>query len=298
MDGIEEGSTFGPVADFYILGRMAGKMTVSILRDKIKPTLIPSLIQDHPMILINKKSVDRLGITVPENRLKNFRYVGENVISVVFPNNLAPWVIEKSHSGIMVDIVRNALSFQGYSLKPSYQNLKQINTCIPKNVDANAQVESDAVKGYYSRKVAEFETSLISLKSNRVNIRSITELKTKKITAFLNAKRLFGIPFAEAMQANPEYKETGDQEKQVAMLFNRQADLILLDRKIFNYVRQTTHLADTSAPVDFHTVQNLTGPSPVFVVFREKKYREMFDAGFQKLIERGQIEKINHDYIK
>lgn len=73
--GIEEGSTFGPVADFYILGKMSGEMAVKILKENIAVVRLQSEIQDPPLTLINRKSANILGIQVPEDQLENFKYV-------------------------------------------------------------------------------------------------------------------------------------------------------------------------------------------------------------------------------
>jgi len=73
--GIEEGSTFGPVADFYVLGRISGEMAVKILKENIDPARLQSKIQDPPLTLINRKSANVLGIQIPEEQLKNFKYV-------------------------------------------------------------------------------------------------------------------------------------------------------------------------------------------------------------------------------
>lgn len=73
--GIEEGSTFGPVADFYVLGRTSGEMAVKILKENIDPARLQSKIQDLPLTLINRKSANILGIQIPEDQLKNFQYI-------------------------------------------------------------------------------------------------------------------------------------------------------------------------------------------------------------------------------
>ncbi len=72
--GVEEGSTFGPVADFYTLGKMAGEMAVKILRDGISPARLQSKIMEPPLTLVNRDGIKRLGLTVPEHKLANLRY--------------------------------------------------------------------------------------------------------------------------------------------------------------------------------------------------------------------------------
>ena len=73
--GIEQGSTFGVVADFYVLGKMSGEMAVKILKENIRPTQLRSRIQDPPLTLINRTSARLLGVPIPENKLQNFEYV-------------------------------------------------------------------------------------------------------------------------------------------------------------------------------------------------------------------------------
>jgi len=64
--GIEQGATFGVVADFYQLGMMAGEMAAQILLDKALPESIESKLQEPPTYLFNKNSIKQLGINVPE----------------------------------------------------------------------------------------------------------------------------------------------------------------------------------------------------------------------------------------
>jgi len=71
--GIEEGATFGPVADFQILGRLSDEMAARIPKEGIQPARLQSKIQDPPSILINKRSAEIIGI--PEEELSKFQYV-------------------------------------------------------------------------------------------------------------------------------------------------------------------------------------------------------------------------------
>ncbi|QTA89124.1 ABC transporter substrate binding protein [Desulfonema magnum] len=73
--GIENGSTFGPVADFYTLGQISGKMAARILKEKISPSQLQSKLQNPPLILINKNSAEIMRIKIPEDKLENFKYV-------------------------------------------------------------------------------------------------------------------------------------------------------------------------------------------------------------------------------
>ena len=73
-NGVEAGSTFGPVADFYTLGYMSGKMAVEILVNKVKPTKMQSKLHQPPMILVNRRSLELLDITIPAS-ISNIKYI-------------------------------------------------------------------------------------------------------------------------------------------------------------------------------------------------------------------------------
>ena len=70
--GIEAGATFGPVADFYTLGKMSGQMAANILLNKVSPSSISSQWQNPPQYLVNKSSFKKLKINLPSGL--NFVY--------------------------------------------------------------------------------------------------------------------------------------------------------------------------------------------------------------------------------
>lgn len=71
--GIEKGSTFGPVADFYTLGKISGSKAVKVLVDKVAPSKMRSELQDPPLYLINKSSVKTLGLKLAP--IDHVRYI-------------------------------------------------------------------------------------------------------------------------------------------------------------------------------------------------------------------------------
>ncbi len=72
--GVLDGSTFGPVADFFTLGEMSGDMAIKILKEHESPSNLQSLLQDPPLILVNRKSLQAVKLELPEN-FKGFKYV-------------------------------------------------------------------------------------------------------------------------------------------------------------------------------------------------------------------------------
>lgn len=70
--GIQQGATFGPVADFYLLGKQSGLLAADILLNGKQPRHLESSLQKTPTFLINKESFSRLQLD--EKKLANFSY--------------------------------------------------------------------------------------------------------------------------------------------------------------------------------------------------------------------------------
>lgn len=134
-------------------------------------------------------------LLVPVFMLFSGSIVWTKDLCIVFPLNLPPWTLQADDSGIAVDIVRKSLKLKGHHLKTEYLSLKLLNLALKADCDAHAQVESRTLKGFYSDKILDFQTSLISLKPNGFIIGSVNDLQDKHIIAFPNASVLFGNAF-------------------------------------------------------------------------------------------------------
>ena len=72
--GIKDGSSFGPVADFYTLGQLSGQMAVRIIQQQQHPSSMSSKLQEPPLTLINKSSMTALKLDIPSD-LSGVQYV-------------------------------------------------------------------------------------------------------------------------------------------------------------------------------------------------------------------------------
>ncbi len=75
--GIEQGASFGPVADFYTLGFMAGQKAARILRDGLAPSKLESEVQNPPLFLVNRNTINHLGIPLSPEALRNVTWTDE-----------------------------------------------------------------------------------------------------------------------------------------------------------------------------------------------------------------------------
>lgn len=222
----------------------------------------------------------------------------ERTLRVGFPRNLPPWTLQSEMSGITIEIVQGVMRYHGYSVSPVFLSLTELNEGIAPQLDAHAQVESRNLEGYYSKKILDFETSLVSLRYNQFDIDRMRHLGDKRIAAFQNASFLFGPEFREMSRSNPDYMELEDQEQQVVLLYNGRVDVILIDKRIFLYFRRITSRTNTSMPVRFHEVPGLTIVSPAFVVFRSREMRDLFDEGLESMMNENLYYDIFYKYVR
>ena len=64
--GIQQGALFGPVADFYTLGQMAGLKAAKILKQGVRPSQLATELQEPPLFLVNQTTLRALGIQLSD----------------------------------------------------------------------------------------------------------------------------------------------------------------------------------------------------------------------------------------
>ena len=115
------------------------------------------------------------------------------------------------------------------------------------------------------------------------------------MVAFQNASSYMGDEFRDMAEKNSRYSESTLQVNQVRHLFLERTDIILLDRRIFEYYRQLLHdTMDVTAPV---TVHRLFPKVPRTAVFLDPDIRDEFNQGLLELATTGRLQAINERYI-
>ncbi|MBF0289428.1 MAG: ABC transporter substrate-binding protein [SAR324 cluster bacterium] len=218
-------------------------------------------------------------------------------LHIAIGRSLPPYVIQKSNSGMELDIVRESLKHKGYSLKPRYVALKQVPIVYNKKwVDGAMTITEDfGINAYFSDVVMTYQNFAITLAKNNLQINLIEDLQGKSIVAFQNAKIYLGEAFSKAVQSNPSYSEVANQLYQVNRLYSGRADVVISDKNIFLYYKIQAQVPDTKQKIVFHSV---FPPNPYKVAFREQKIRNDFNVGLKQLRESGRYQKIIQHYIQ
>lgn len=213
--------------------------------------------------------------------------------------SIPPYVFRDSNSGMELDIIREALKVAGYTITPKYLPLKRIRKALKSGIVDGALTVKETMgieSAYFADKShIYYQNIAVSLKENQLDIQDIMGLKDYSIIVFQNADDYVGGKWLEMKKMNTKWiRETANQENQVAMLFRKRTEVIILDINIFKYYRQRTKKTDTSLPVVFHEV---VPKNHVKVAFISKQVRDDYNRGFSRIVESGVYQKIIEKYI-
>ncbi len=198
-------------------------------------------------------------------------------------------MIKESDQGIELEILREAFSVTGLSIKIEYLPLARTFTQLKAGkIDGVINIKEGMLDNvYYSDEVITFQNCAISLaKRNYPDFKDISFLKGKHIIAFQRAPTILGGQFAQIAENSNTYEEVAEQERQVIRLFlERGADLIFMEKQIVNYYRKKALKGDAmgykvAPPVTFHIIFE---PTHYRFAFREKAIRDGFNLGLKTI---------------
>ena len=139
----------------------------------------------------------------------------------------------------------------------------------------------DASRIYYSHKIFDFNNIAVTLKSDNFKIASIGDLAGKRIAAFQNATQFLGYEFNQAIKKSTFYTEFNDQQEQLKLLIKKRADVIVLERRIFEYYFKKLNVGNVlEGKFDIHPI---FPSSPRYMAFHSTKVRSEFNLAFSEV---------------
>jgi polar amino acid transport system substrate-binding protein len=215
--------------------------------------------------------------------------------------SLEPYIISKNDTGIELDIIKLALKNSGYKqIKIKYLPFLRVTSSLKnKKIDAATTInEYSGLKNvYYSNTHITYQNVLITLKSNKVDITKLDNLKDLKIVAFQNAHKYLGKQYKQLIPTMKFYQELADQKLQVKLLFAKRVDGIILDINIFKHIK--TLIKDVD--IDTNSKINIIKIFPKTnykVAFLDKTIRDKFNIELNKIKKNGIYDKIFLKYIQ
>lgn len=228
----------------------------------------------------------------------------EEALKVSFGNALHPWMMPETDEGIAVNIFKTAMAETGRRVEtlyvPFHRRIIAYNEGLTDvaAIVTERDVKANGMEGYLSDVAAVFENGFFALKKNGYKIDTIMDARERSVVAWQGAKVMLAGDFAKMADACVGYREIADQLTQVRLLFSGRADLVAMDRNIFNYYRREVDKDkrfDARQPVDLFP---LGGRNETGFLFRDKALCEIFNANLKKMKENGEYQKIIDHYTK
>lgn len=221
--------------------------------------------------------------------------IGQQLL-IATSSSIPPFVIAEDR-GIVIDIMREALAPAGYT--PSFlfaPNRRVSHELEQGSVDGVYNLPFGSIDGvHYSAPVIEYLNVAVTLASADIQLDSLQRLRGLRVAAFQNAPAFLGEEFGALVRSHNGYQEVANQRSQLSLLFKGDTDVIILERRIFEYFLEQRRLAGADIqPVTFHT---LFPPAARYAAFREQHIREQFNAGLARLRESGRYQEIIHRYL-
>jgi len=221
-----------------------------------------------------------------------------------FTYDIPPYIADNATSGLEIDIVRDALKYKGHTFKPQQFSYGELDYVVQqKGLDGAAAVQKTDDGTFYSENFIAFRNYAFTKKSAGITINSVADLKGKTIVAWQDAYKDLGPEFEALFSPSVElpyrnkYREIPDQAKQVAMFWNSEAEVIVIDESIMLWF--TKHLANKSGSIQDLVYHNIFGDKTQFrVSFKDQQVRDDFNEGLKYIHEKGIYQQVIDKYLK
>ncbi|HMV06078.1 MAG TPA: ABC transporter substrate-binding protein [Accumulibacter sp.] len=224
-----------------------------------------------------------------------------DVLSLSFGKDNAPFALPETLEGISFDILRQTLGREGYLFKPVYVPYeRRFKVYKEKDLDVLSEARPESVAlyqldGFLSVPAIRFDNVAVFLKKNRFSITRTADLAKHSVISWQGAQYVMGDEYAAMVKSNKRYQENSKQRAQVMMLFAGRVEVLHIDTSIFAYWRnQVGKTTDIDVWQDIETYH--FGEIYFNYLFRDRQVRDLFDARFKELRERGDYARIYQKY--
>lgn len=224
-------------------------------------------------------------------------------VVVGFGKDKPPFVFGIDGKGLEIDIFREALALEGHGLTVKhFDNGALVDAVARGRVDAVATAHSDDPNLCRVERFIQFENVAISLESKSLEVDKIDDLVSYRVVAWERAykdlgERFFQLFAPENRGSDSTYLEHHSQEAQVKMFWMDRADLLVIDKVIFEWYRnQMPPALQSQRPVRFHPL--FETPTYYPALFADEALCQEFRTGLRKLKSRGGYQDLYESYIQ
>lgn len=227
---------------------------------------------------------------------------GAAEVRMAFGDNLPPYILVGSGSGIEVDIVRQALAYRGHVLRPQFMPMGRIPVMFTaRKVDAimmDVGEDMAAAGGAYGEPPVLYDNVMYTLARRHLALNKPEDLDNLWILAFVGAGKRYPAWLGKR-EHTPFYSERNNQAVQPLLLALGRYDVVVSDRTIFRYYLHQQQKIDPSFRMPAVDVHRLPPPDPrdYRPVFRDAAVRDDFNAGLAWLRKSGRYDAIYQRYL-
>lgn len=223
-------------------------------------------------------------------------------VRMAFGDNLPPFILVRSSSGIEVDIVREALAYRGHVLKPVFMPMGRLPvTFVAGTADAiMMDVGHDMTPsgGWYGDAPVVYDNAMLTLARRQLSLKKPADLNKLWIMSFVGAATRYP-GWLGWLEHTAFYVERNNQAAQPKLLALGRYDVVISDRTIFAHyvsVQQKADPAFRMPAVDAHALP-AADPRAYRPVFRAAAVRDDFNAGLAWLRQSGRYDAIYQRYL-
>ncbi len=212
-------------------------------------------------------------------------------------SSIPPYVINDQHRGIVVEILQEALLPRGYHIEFVYAPNRRVEHMIEeRQVDGVYNLAAGSLNNiFYSDAVIDYHNVAITLDTFPHTLDSLATLTGLRVVVFQNAPKFLGPEFGELISHGHDFPEVSNQRSQVLMLFRGRADVIIMERRIFEYFHN--QLLSSGEIGGGYRIHELFPPAPRYAAFIDEKTRDQFNSGLQALKDNGRLQAIIERYL-
>tara|TARA_R110000868_G_scaffold218576_1_gene469057 strand:- start:214212 stop:215000 length:789 start_codon:yes stop_codon:yes gene_type:complete len=218
-------------------------------------------------------------------------------VSIITASSVAPYIIRENNKGIVSDLITEIFAQAGYTVNLSYASNKRLQKqMLDHSVDGAFNFpEGDARNLYSTEPIVTYQNIAITNTNSNITIDKIEDLRGRNIAAFQNASKYLDPEYADAVKNNEHYFEINEQIHQLYMLDKKRVDVIVMDKKIYQYYYQKVYAGKKNKPQ--HTLHNIFKPTNMVAVFHDEKLRDIINSGLEEFHKNGHFDEIEARYI-
>ncbi|WP_374580877.1 substrate-binding periplasmic protein [Pseudoduganella sp.] len=213
-------------------------------------------------------------------------------------DDIAPFVMPNRNSGLLVEVLRDAMATQGVTADFIYLPKKRAEEALRSGVvDVSTGAKpTTPLPGVFSRwPVTSFHNVAITRRAQLPRLDSVADLARYRVSAFYGASDMLGQAYRDAAMRNPRYQEP--KTLQSPLLVLRQVDVMISQKDIFHfYLDRQSYLRDGDFDLAYHDI--IGKPNEYWFVFRTAEQRDTFERGIAALYKSGDIDRLFERYAK